>query len=226
MCVIESIKRTHEDDATPVVLERSRRYGGLTVPPARGFTFMMKPEFPYSVAMEIAVEIMNRLRLACERLVVAGSLRRQRLTVGDIELLYIPRVEERGDPGDMFARRTVNLVDIEIATMEREGVLVRRKNTLGREMFGSKNKLMVHVASGIRVDLFSTTVASWWNYLVCRTGPAELNERICCAAKAIGWKWRPYEAGFARGGEMRAMGSEEEVFAFVGLAYMRPGYRV
>lgn len=37
-------------------------------------------------------------------------------------------------------------------------------------MYGSKNKLMRHRASGIPVDLFSATTANWFNYLVCRTG--------------------------------------------------------
>ena len=37
-------------------------------------------------------------------------------------------------------------------------------------------------ASGIPVDFFATTEEAWFNYLVCRTGPAELNTRIASAA--------------------------------------------
>ncbi len=83
-------------------------------------------------------------------------------------------------------------------------------------MWGEKNKLAVHVASGVPVDLFAATEANWFNYLVCRTGPGESNIAIASAAKAMGWQWHPYGTGFSRpvglGTEGRAVASEREVF--------------
>lgn len=188
-----------------------------------------KPRFPNALGMRVAAELCAALKPASERLIVAGSLRRRKATVGDVEVLYIARTEVRRDPEDMFATKEFNLADEVIASLERRGVLERRRNSIGSEMFGPKNKLMRHRASGVPVDLFAATTENWWNYLVCRTGPAESNTRIAMAAQAMGWTWNPYRAGFSRGGPMtgleheeRAMGSEAEVFAFVGLPWAAP----
>lgn len=184
-----------------------------------------KPRFTNAVGMEVAAELCAALKPACERLIVAGSLRRRKPTVGDVEILYIGKTEVRRNPADMFASVTVNLADESIAALENSGVLERRKNVAGSEMYGPKNKLMRHRASGLPVDLFAATAKNWWNYLVCRTGPAASNIRICMAAQDRGWKWNPYGAGFSRGSEHRAMESEAEVFAFVGLPYAQPEER-
>lgn len=45
-------------------------------------------------------------------------------------------------------------------------------------MWGEKNKLAVHVRTGIPVDFFAATEANWWNYLVCRTGGEQNNIAI------------------------------------------------
>jgi DNA polymerase (family 10) len=183
-----------------------------------------KKRYDRAVGLAVSDELCAVLGPACERIIVAGSLRRRKETVGDVEILYIGKTEVRADPADMFASITVNLADEVIAGLERAGVLERRKNVNGSEMYGPKNKLMRHCATGMPVDLFAATAENWWNYLVCRTGPADSNTRICMAAQERGWKWNPYGSGFTNSGsgEARAMGSEAEVFAFVGLPYMKP----
>lgn len=178
---------------------------------------MRRQRFPRRLAMTVAREICEALRPVCSRIAVAGSLRRGKREVGDVEILYVPLTEERDDPQDMFARIAVNLADERIAELEAEGLLRRRKNVIGSEVYGPKNKLMQHCGTGIPVDLFSTTEESWWNYLVCRTGPAESNQQIATLAKQRGWKWNPYGEGFSRGDEVVRMESEEAVFEFVGL---------
>ena len=175
--------------------------------------------------MKVAAELCAALKPVCAKIIVAGSLRRRKATVGDVEILYIGKTEVRQDPADMFARITVNLADEAIAALEKSGVLERRKNKNGSEMYGAKNKLMRHHATSLPVDLFAATSENWWNYLVCRTGPADSNTRICMAAQDRGWKWNPYGAGFSRGDEVRAMESEADVFAFVGLPYEQPEAR-
>lgn len=181
-----------------------------------------KPRFPRAVGMRVAAELCAALKPACERLIVAGSLRRQKPTIGDIEILYIAKTALRRLPGDLFAVRAASLADEVIEALEREWIVERRANVNGSRMYGPKNKLMRHRATGLPVDFFAATEANWWNYLVCRTGPAESNIRICMAAQERGWKWNPYGAGFSRGARLAAMGSEEEVFAFVGLPYAEP----
>lgn len=186
-----------------------------------------KPRWPHADGLRVADELCAALQPVCERITVAGSLRRQKPTVGDVEILYIRMTEIRPDPDDMFATITVNLADEVIAELERTGVLERRRNVNGSEMFGPKNKLMRHRASGMPVDLFAATPENWWNYLVCRTGPAESNTRIATAAQHRGWKWHPYGTGFSRENdegerEEFTVTCEEDVFRFVGMPFAEP----
>lgn len=186
----------------------------------------MKTRYENAIGMKVAAELCAALRPACDRIIVAGSLRRRKPTIGDVEILYIAKTESRPDPRDLFSSCAFNLADEVIGELEKAGILTRRKNIKGAEMFGAVNKLMVHRETGLPVDLFAATTENWFNYLVCRTGPAESNTRICMAAQARGWKWNPYGPGFTRGRELRAMGSEAEVFGFVGLPYVEPRDRM
>lgn len=179
-----------------------------------------KPRFAWRVGLHVAKQVCDAMKPACDRIIVAGSLRRKKPTIGDVEILYISQTEER--PSGLFDKQTISLVDEVIARLEREGILERRKNVNGSEVFGAKNKLMRHVETGLPVDLFAATYNNWWNYLVCRTGPSQSNIAICEAAKARGMKWTPYGEGFTRNGEVIPVGSEEDVFAIVGLPYREP----
>ncbi len=177
-----------------------------------------KQRWPRETGLAVAAEIVERLRAACAAVVVAGSLRRGKPDVGDVEIVYIPLVTSLPDPEDMFALREVNCAEIVIGEMLNQSFLTKRG------AWGDKNKLAVHVATGMPVDLFAATRENWHNYLVCRTGPAESNMQIAQAARARGWKWNPYGSGFSRGGdgeadeyECRAMTNEAAVFEFAGL---------
>lgn len=182
-------------------------------------------------ATAAGTEICEMMDRGCERLIIAGSIRRQKPTVGDIEILYVPRLVPAKQSLDLFAPAFDNMADQEIAALEAGGFLTRRLNINGSETFGPKIKLMEHAESGIPVDLFATTVASWWSYLVCRTGPKESNIAICEAAKRKGWKWSPF-VGFERfitgdAGETETYypTSEKDVFDFAGLQYHEPRRR-
>jgi DNA polymerase/3'-5' exonuclease PolX len=184
-----------------------------------------KAKFPAPLAADVATKIISELAPSCERICFAGSLRRRKSEVGDIEILYIPKtaiVTEQhlfGEPA--------NLTNRAIAALETIGLLSRRKNIKGNEAFGDRIKLMIHPASGIPVDLFSTTTEAWHNYLVCRTGGAASNTRIASLARSRGYKWEPYSAGFVdpSDGRVFAMPSERDVFRFVGLDYEEPWER-
>jgi DNA polymerase (family 10) len=193
-----------------------------------------KQRWPHAAARQVADELVAALAPSCERIEIAGSLRRMKPWVGDIEILYIPRRDEAKLPGEMFAQAEQNLADLAIDTLLLSGVLVKRTNAKGAEMFGEKNKFVRHADSGIPVDLFAVTWEYWFNYLVCRTGGTQTNLAICNAAIKRGWKWNPYGAGFSRRSispehgrveEIVAMTSERNVFEFVGLPWREPEER-
>jgi DNA polymerase/3'-5' exonuclease PolX len=181
-----------------------------------------KQRWPRAAALPVAREICARLKPVCGRLIVAGSLRRRKETVGDVEIVFIPAFAR--EPFDLFADKLVDMAAREIEGMLAAGIIAKRLNRSGHATWGDKNKLAVHVASGIPVDFFATTEASWFNYLVCRTGPAALNTEIATRAQAKGWQWNPYGSGFTEldGGAQQVCGSEQAVFEFVGLPYCEP----
>jgi len=188
---------------------------------------MSERRYPYAQAYEVAEDICARLRPGCSRITIAGSLRRKKSDVGDIEILYIPIMHETPDPNRLFGIMIFDCAEIHISVMVANGILGRRLNALGRETYGPKNKLMRHISSGIPIDLFAATEDNWFNYLVCRTGPAELNKQICMAAQRKGWKWNPYGSGYSNtAGEIQRMDSEAAVFSFVGIEYREPEERV
>ena len=190
-----------------------------------------KRKYPRAEAVAVAKAICDALKPLCERLIVAGSLRRRRAEVGDVEILYVPKMRTVEVPSaDLFSPPTTGLVDEVDAQLDwflENGVIRQRLNANGSATWGGKNKLAVHVVSGIPVDFFATTEGIWFNYLVCRTGGQETNVRIASAAKAKGWRWNPYEAGFSHlgSGEHFDVKSERDVFEFVGLPYQEPWER-
>ena len=183
-----------------------------------------KQRFPRAAALDVVRELIPVLTPACERIIVAGSLRRRKADVGDIELLYVPRL---GLVRQGLFDGEQNMADLAIAELEKCCVLSRRTNVNGSEMFGQKNKLMRHTISGIPIDLFATTAEAWANYLVCRTGGAESNVHIAAAAKRQGMRWNPYGVGFTRLSDSQVLpvANEQDVFGIAGLPYLEPWER-
>lgn len=190
---------------------------------------MPKPRYPRADALAVAKELCDHLRPVTGdgRLIVAGSLRRRKALVGDVEILFVPKFQVV--PDGLFDVAQQDLAAMKVDELRQRGIVEPRLTKLNRETWGPQNKLAVHVASGIPVDFFTATAENWWNYLVCRTGPAESNTRICVAAIIRGWIWRPYSPGFYRaaetGAEVHPVTSEREVFDFVGLPYKVPWER-
>lgn len=186
-----------------------------------------KVKWPAIDAMKVAEELIHELAPACERICFAGSLRRRKSEVGDVELIYIPKTEMRGNPDDIFYTPIpTNLADLVIGRLETNHVLSRRKNVNGFEMFGDKNKLMVHVTSGIPVDLFATTAENWWVTLVVRTGSKETNLRLTSGAIARGGSLNAYGCGVKwRDGHISVATSEKAVFDLCGVPFIPPEAR-
>jgi DNA polymerase/3'-5' exonuclease PolX len=192
-----------------------------------------KPRIPRANALAVAGQLCNALKAYCAvqqngdpYLIVAGSLRRRKADVGDVEILFVPKFGMVTGPGSLFAEHG-NMADCAIAHLVELRVLAPRLSKTGSAAMGPKNKLMVHLGSDIPVDLFTATEANWWNYLVCRTGGAENNVMIAQRAREQGYKWNPYGAGFTRlrDGERIPMTSERQVFEFLSIPYLDPWER-
>lgn len=182
-----------------------------------------KPRIPYGEAIQVAAELTRALEPFCERIVVAGSLRRKRPTVGDVELLFIPRFREVQE--DMFATRQENLVDRELNSMMVTSGLSMRLSAAGTTSWGEKNKLGIYKKTP--VDFFATTAAGWWVSLVIRTGGKDTNLALTTGARKLGRSLNAYGEGVTdlRTGKVTPATSERHVFELCGVPYREPEQR-
>lgn len=118
-------------------------------------------KIPYADALSLAEPLVRRLQPGCERILIAGSLRRQKREVGDIELVAMPMLTPALD---MFGEPVVG--------MEHSG-LDERLVMLGTEGY-TKNgpKYKQFIFGGASVDLFVATRKTWGCVATIRTGSA------------------------------------------------------
>jgi DNA polymerase/3'-5' exonuclease PolX len=181
-----------------------------------------KKRYPRAEALAVAEELVARLDPVCQRIQIAGSLRRELPDVGDIELLFVPMLGTR--QRDLFTTETYDLADEKINELLKAEIIAKRPNKNGAFAWGEKNKLGIHCASGIPVDFFSTDSECWWNSLVVRTGGKENNLLITTTAQKKGYSFEAYGNGYRslNGLHHHQTTSEREVFGFIGLPYLEP----
>jgi DNA polymerase (family 10) len=151
--------------------------------------------------------------LGVHRITPAGSYRRRRETIGDLDLLA-----ETDDP-DRVVETFVTLPSVE--------------TVIGR----GPHKAAVRLGGrGPQVDLMVMRPEQAGTHLIHFTGSKEHNVRLRERARDMGWSLSEY--GFARlgedgeiitdvaaGGELRTFTTEPEAYAFLGLPFIEPELR-
>jgi DNA polymerase/3'-5' exonuclease PolX len=185
-----------------------------------------RARFNSIIARAVADELAGALAPRCERIEIAGSLRRGKPDVGDIEILYVPREGQIRVPGELFPKKGW-LVDELLEQWLAKGVLTKRPNKNGVTSWGEDNKFAIHGASGVPVDLFSSTAEGWFVKLVVRTGSYQTNIRLAASAKQRGFHLDVSKGRIARAGTYEVVfpQSEREVFELCGVAYREPAER-
>ncbi len=180
---------------------------------------MSKTKYHHAAALAVATALQAALEPFCQRIIIAGSLRRNKPEVGDIELLFVPRMEDRQT--DFFSQEPVDLAAMQIQHMLTLGEISQRPNVNGHYTWGPQNKLAVHVASGIPVDFFSTILERWWVSLVIRTGSKDTNLRLTTGAMKQQRMLQAYGEGVVeQGGHVLKCLSEEDVFRYCNVPYL------
>jgi len=150
--------------------------------------------------------------LDVERIIAAGSYRRRKESVGDLDLLA--ETDTPDEVVDAFCR----LPSVEAV--------------LGRGL----HKAAVRIGGrGPQVDLMVMRPGQGGTYLIHFTGSKEHNVRLRAMARDRGWSLSEY--GFARideageiipageGGELRVFATEAEAYDFLGLPFIEPELR-
>jgi len=170
-------------------------------------------------AVGIAGRVVQELSPHCERIEVAGSIRRKRPFVHDIDLVCIPS----------------------------SGAFVTALQSLGQLKVGGQKVLRVNLPEMISLDVYVATPSTWATLLLIRTGSAKHNVRLCSLAKSKGMRLHadgsglfaittrpvlPYQESMNNllaiddeVGERIAGDTEESIFAALGRPYKRPEER-
>lgn len=151
-------------------------------------------DVPLEEAREVAEDLLSILAPACVRVEIAGSVRRRKTIVHDIELVAIPRIVDRPVASLLFSEvHPVNLleerVDELLASMiapllARQVENHRRDGSIDvQEKLGQAFKALTW--HDIPVDLFITDAMRWGCIFALRTGPGDWNVRLVTDCKRV-----------------------------------------
>jgi len=156
--------------------------------------------------------VVETLRPLCERIAVAGSIRRRRPSVNDIDLVIEPKAGKLAAIKERCQKsKPIVLID---GDLNYQIVLPAP--------FGIQ--LDIFFARPAVEDLFAPKPPNWGSILLCRTGSVAHNIWLIDQAKAAGVAWLPYE-GVLKDGRIVAAETEEDIFSAIGVGYVTPDNR-
>lgn len=139
---------------------------------------------PLPVARGIAGELVDLLAPDCERIAIAGSIRRRKPMVGDIEIVAIPRFEQVTTGLFEDVTHQVDMLHAQLAELIGTGVVGSRSVEVHRrdgsvetqQRMGERYKALVY--RDLPVDLFMADRDTWGCIFALRTGPGEWNTKL------------------------------------------------
>jgi len=131
-------------------------------------------------SQRVAEQVRVALAPYCDRIEVAGSVRREKPEVKDVEICFITSVVSRRV--NLFEEDKVPAISVGVLDLVESGVL---SWDLEVKRNGPKYKRLIHNESGMVIELFGGTPQNWGLVYAVRTGPGGFNHCIV-SAKAIG----------------------------------------
>lgn len=181
-------------------------------------------------ASAFANAVVEQLRPWCEKIHVAGSIRRELQEVGDIEIVALPKRDHEG-PVEGWVKAVECLGIMELGK--------KPKPIVQRRMV----KVILPWARGAQVDLFIPQAHDYGRILAIRTGSADYSHKVLagcwtrlgwvgtseglrrasqCEKKNNAWQLKP---GVREPHLPPPFPDEESFFAFLHLAYVHPRTR-
>ena len=185
-------------------------------------------------ARNLAAKLIISLKPACQRIRIAGSIRRKKPMVGDIEIVAIPRYRPKNGSMTNFLTgeiETESLLDSWLETLLADKPNLRPHP---QTCWGPRNKrfqVCIDRATDqwLTVDLFITTAEIWGLTYLLRTGPADFSKRVVTIERHGGRL--PNELQIADGVRRRWDNTliptphERDFFKLVGYDVLRPWER-
>jgi len=162
-----------------------------------------------SQADNYAASIVDRLRPFCELIEIAGSIRRRRPFVNDIDIVVLPHVDQVNALRARVLERTSPVKDGPVE------MVVRTINNVQIDLW---------IANRPKKDLFAETATNFGSLLLCRTGSTAHNIWLVARAEALGRRWNPHHGVF-EAGKCLASATEEQIFHALNLDFIPPEKR-
>jgi len=173
-----------------------------------------------TTATKIALELVIELDDFCKRSAIAGSVRREKPDVHDIEIVCQPITSFAGMDTPLFTGALYSYL------ANPTGKLAR-----ATKIKGAYKYQQWALEEGINLDLFIVTPpAQWGVILAIRTGPAQLSQALVTQRSKGGLlpSWAHVKNGavwYTKTGELIEMATEAEFFQFCGLPFVEPRLR-
>ena len=167
------------------------------------------------IAELIAEEVVKMLLPHCERIAVAGSIRRCRPVVNDVDLVLIPN-----------DRNAIAGVLGKLGRVERSGMQQARVEMPVRMMRKPGEGITEVFQGAIGVDVYYATPDNFATLLLIRTGSKGNNIRLCTLARKRGWHLAANGDGLFNGrGERVAGDTEKSIYQALGIPWQEPWER-
>jgi len=147
------------------------------------------------------IAYIEKLGKKIEQVTAAGSLRRGRETIGDLDLL---------------------LISTEVEAVSDH---ILAYPDVAEKIARGENKVSLRLENGMQVDVRILEKKSYGAALMYFTGSKAHNIVLRGLAKDKGWKLSEYALETTKGGRWVAGRTEEEIYAKLGLAYIEPELR-
>ena len=150
-------------------------------------------------AQKAAAELIGILNPYCTKIEVAGSVRRKKSMVNDIDFVVIAP--------DAFNFSS-------------------KLRTLGSVKMSGAKIVRVTTPSNVQLDFYFASPETWATLLLIRTGSTQSNIRLCALAKKWGWQLKANGDGLFNAENERIAGdTEKSIFETLGLPYLEPEKR-
>jgi len=166
----------------------------------------------YDTAMDLALAVIRKIKPVCERIHIAGSLRRKKPDVGDIEIVCIPK-EQSDLLGNKYRDASM------ISTILRENGCALHKDG---EHYKQIN--LLHCMC----DLFITTPECWGVIFMIRTGSADFSHKMVMQKQYGGYMpghLKVKDGRLWNGDTVLETPEEKDVFHAYGMDHIEPEMR-
>lgn len=175
----------------------------------------MKNKLPYDHMLSLALPVVELLRPHCARIEIAGSLRRQKAEIGDIEIVASPK----SFVPDLLSEPT-----------ETHSLDTFDWSTLGKLTLNGHKQKKIILPGDVQIDLFIVTPPAQWGVIfLLRTGSDKFSHRFV-THKSFGGcmpaAYRMHEGAIWCGNRMIETPEERDLFKLFNMRYIPPVERV